>query len=249
MEWQGPAVVLEVRPQGDADALVVLLTGDQGRHATIARGGGSRAQASLWQPGNLIEARWVGRLPEQLGAVTGEMLYAAAALAMEDALALDLLAAACAVAAGVLPERTPHPATFAGLAGLIARLGPDSAAEHARWEATLLAELGFGLDLGTCAVTGATTDLVWVSPRTGRAVSGAGGAAYADRLLPLPAFLRDGVGSASDLDALAGLRITGHFLRRDAFGATHRGLPAARDRLIERLESRSRGPLPPGERV
>lgn len=235
MEWQAPAVVLEVRPQGDSDALVVLLTGEQGRHAALARGGGSRAQASLWQPGNLVEARWTGRLPEQLGHVTGEMLHAAAALAMEDALALDLLAAACAVAAGVLPERTPHPASFAALVGLIARLGPESLPEYVAWEATLLAELGFGLDLGACAATGATTDLVWVSPRTGRAVSAGAGAAYADRLLPLPAFLRDAAAAATPADCLAGLAVTGHFLRRDAFGATHRGLPAARDRLLDRL--------------
>ena len=241
MEWQEPAVVLEARPLGDAAAVVTLLTAAQGRHAGLARGGASRAQAPIWQRGNLVEARWVARLPDQLGALTGELVHPAAALAMDDPLALALLSAACAVADGALPDREPHPRSFAGLVSLIARL-PGGAApllpDYVRWEAELLAELGYGLDLSRCAATGATDDLVWVSPRTGHAASAAAGEPWRDRLLPLPAFLLNQSGAAAQAgppEWLAGLRLTGHFLARDAFGHQHKPLPPARGRLQDRV--------------
>lgn len=249
MEWQEPAVVLEVRPHGDAAAVVTLLTAAQGRHAGLARGGASRAQTPIWQRGNLVEARWVGRLADQLGSVTGELIHPAAALAMDDPLALALLSAACAVADGAMPDREPHPRSFAGLVALIARLAGGAAAvlpDYVRWEAGLLAELGYGLDLTCCAATGGTEDLVWVSPRTGRAASAAAGEPWRDRLLPLPGFLlgqgntQDGRAGEADPAAslgecLAGLRLTGHFLAKDAFGRHHKPLPAARDMLQDRV--------------
>ena len=240
-EWQGPAVVLGVRPHGESGAVVSLLTEAMGRHAGLARGGASRAQSAVWLPGNLVEARWVARLAEQLGALTGEMVHPAAALAMEDPLALALLAAACAVADGALPEREPHPRCFHGLVALIARLpdGPAALPDYIRWEAELLGELGYGLDLGRCALTGGTEDLAWVSPKTGRAVSATAGAPWADRLLPLPRFLlgQSGPASRAELwtDSLAGLRLTGHFLGRDAFGHLRGGLPSPRGMLQDRV--------------
>ncbi|MDB5373516.1 MAG: repair protein RecO, partial [Belnapia sp.] len=186
-EWQGPAVVLGTRPHGESGAVVSLLTEALGRHPGLAKGGASRAQSAVWLPGNLVEARWVARLPDQLGALSGEMVHPAAALAMADPLALALLSAACAIAEGALPERQPHPRCFHGLVALIARLGEGAMAalpDYIRWEAELLAELGYGLDLARCAATGSLEDLTWVSPRTGRAVSAAAGAPWADRLLP-----------------------------------------------------------------
>lgn len=237
MEWQAPAVVLDARPHGETGAVVTLLTAAQGRHAGLAKGGASRAQAALWQPGNLVEARWVARLPEQLGAVSGELVHAAAALAMEDPLALSILRAATALAEGALPEREAHPRTFHGLVALIATLarGPAPAMpELVRWEAELLGDLGYGLDLARCAVTGAAEDLAFVSPRTGRAVSAAAAGAWRDRLLPLPAFLL-GQGPSGPADWAAGLRLTGHFLARDVFGVQHRPLPAARARLVDQV--------------
>lgn len=241
MEWQEPAVVLEVRPHGDAAAVVTLLTEAQGRHAGLARGGASRAQAPIWQRGNLVEARWVARLADQLGSLTGELVHPAAALAMDDPLALALLAAACAVADGALPDREPHPRSFAGLVSLVARL-PGGAApllpDYLRWEAELLSELGYGLDLSRCALTGGTDDLAWVSPKSGRAVGAAAGEPWRDRLLPLPGFLLGqggAVGQAGPAEWLAGLRLTGHFLARDAFGHQHKPLPPARERLQDRI--------------
>ncbi|MGG5808152.1 DNA repair protein RecO [Falsiroseomonas sp. CW058] len=237
MEWQAPAVVLDARPHGESGALVTLLTEAHGRHAGLAKGGASRAQAPVWQPGNLVEARWVARLAEQLGAVSAEMVHPAAALAMEDPLALAVLRAATAVADAALPEREPHPRLFHGLVGIVARLADSAAAalpELVRWEAELLADLGYGLDLTRCAVTGTAEDLAFVSPRSGRAVSAGAAGEWRDRLLPLPTFLL-GQGPSEPADWLAGLRLTGHFLARDVFGSTHRGMPQPREALVDRV--------------
>ncbi len=244
MEWQAPAVVLEARPYGEGSAVVTLLTEAQGRHAGLAKGGASRGQAALWQPGNLIEARWVGRLADQLGALSGEMVHAAAAQAMDDPLALALLSSACAIAADALPEREPHPLPFRGLVSLIGHLAGGAEgvmADYVRWEALLLSDLGYGLDLAHCAVTGVSEGLTHVSPRSGRAVSAEAAAPYAGRLLDLPTFLLDEADSGDPAAWLAGLRLTGHFLERDAFGARHRPMPAARSLLVDRVTALSEG--------
>ena len=237
MEWTAPAIVLDARPLGEGDAIVSVMTEAHGRHRGLARGGASRRQASLWQPGNLVQARWLGRLAEQLGTLSGELVHPAAALAMEDALALAVLAACCAVADGALPEREPHPRVFAGLLGLLAGLGGERAAiltALVRWEAELLAELGYGLDLRVCAITGATEGLAFVSPRTGRAVSASGGRRLGAAAVGA-ARIPDRRADATPADWRDGLRLTGHFLARDAFGAHHRPLPPARLRLYDRV--------------
>jgi DNA repair protein RecO (recombination protein O) len=238
VEWTAPAVVLDVRLHGEGGAVVSLLTEHHGRHAGLAKGGSSRAQSGLWLPGNLVEARWIARLPDQLGALTAEMVHPAAALAMDDPLALALLSSACAIAADALPEREPHPRAFHALVSVIAHLagGAESVlADYIRWEALVLTELGYGLNLDTCAVTGTTEGLTHVSPRTGRAVSAGAAAPFTGRLLPLPAFLRDGDSAGDPAAWDAGLRLTGHFLERDAFGARHRPVPEARHRLADRV--------------
>lgn len=238
VEWQAPAVVLSARPYGEGAALVTLLTEAHGRHAGLAKGGASRAQAAVWQAGNLVEARWLARLPEQLGALSGELVHATAALAMEDPLALALLSSATALAEAALPEREAHPAVFRGLVSILARLaqGPEEVfADLVRWEALLLAELGYGLDLSACAATGDTADLTHVSPKSGRAVSMRAAIHYLDRLLVLPPFLLADGDPGEPQDWLAGLRLTGHFLDKHLFAATHRPLPDARQRLQDRL--------------
>jgi len=228
--------VLDVRPYAEADAIATVLTQTHGAHRGLARGGNSRGRASLWQPGNIVRARWVGRLAEQLGALSAELVHPAAALAMEDPLALAMLRAACAVAEGALPEREPHPRIFAGLLRLIPRLplGEPTLTELIEWELVVLSDLGYGLDLSACPVTGRTEGLSHVSPRTGRAVTQEAAGEWAARLLPLPGFL---TGSAPP-DRTAwrdGLRLTGHFLARDAFGHQHRPLPQARAMLYDRV--------------
>ncbi len=244
VEWAAPAIVLEVRPLGEGGAVATLLTEEHGRHAGLAKGGASRAQAGLWLPGNLIEARWIARLADQLGALSGEMVHPAAALAMEDPLALALLSSACAIAADALPEREPHPRAFHALVSVIAHLAGGAEgvmADYVRWESLVLTELGYGLDLSACAVTGVREGLTHVSPRTGRAVSAEAAAPYIERLLPLPRFLLADEEPGDPAAWDAGLRLTGHFLERDAFGARHRPVPEARHRLADRVAALAGG--------
>ena len=236
MEWEGPAIVLAARPQGEGNAVITVLTEAQGSHRGLARGGSSRGQASLWLPGNLVQARWVARLQEQLGSLTAELVHPGAALSMDDPLALAVLSAACAVAEGALPEREPHPRVFAGLVQLIAGLsrGADVLTDFVRWEAGLLTDLGYGMDLSACAVSGEMSGLSWVSPRTGRAVSDDAAGEWRSRLLRLPGFLVGG-NRAEPEDWRDGLKLTGHFLERDAFGHQHRPVPPARHMLYDRV--------------
>jgi DNA repair protein RecO (recombination protein O) len=239
MEWDEPAVVLEVAPYGEGDALVTLLTAGLGAWRGLVRGGASRGKTALWQPGNVITARWAARLPEQLGHFTGEMVHPAAALAMDDRLNLAVLNAACALAAGALPEREPQPVVFAGLTRLLAGIDIAGLALPAmvRWELDLLRELGFGLDFSQRAVAGDNDVLAYVSPKTGRALSLSAAGEWASRLLRLPGFLIEDVPGA-DADCLDGLKLTGHFLARDVFGARHKPLPPARERLYDMVVQR-----------
>ena len=232
MEWDALAVVLDARAYGEGGALVTLLTEEHGAYRALARGGGGRAQASLWQRGNVVQARWIARLSDQLGSVSAELVHAGAAGALDDPLPLAVLASACAVAEGALPEREPYPLAFHGLLQLLAAIGAieDALPLLVRWEVNLLAELGYGLDLSSCAVTGVDTGLAFVSPRTGRAVARDAAGTWENRLLRLPGFLV-GANRADPADWGDGLRLTGHFLARDAFGQGHRPLPAARDAL------------------
>lgn len=236
MEWEAPAIVLDARPYGEGHAIATVLTESHGRYRGLARGGFGRSNMAVWQSGNLVQARWVGRLPEQLGSVTAELAYATAAFVLDEPLLLAVLSAACAVAEGALPEREPHPRIFAGLVHLVANLAQksDILPELVRWEASLLADLGYGLDLRRCAVTGQAEGLVWVSPKTGRAVSESGAGVWKSRLFRLPAFLQDDSSGALE-DWRDGLRLTGHFLARDVFGLHNRPLPHARLSLYDRV--------------
>jgi DNA repair protein RecO (recombination protein O) len=240
MDWQELAIVIESAPYGEGDALVTVLTAAYGAWRGLAKGGAARGKSAVWQHGNIVAARWVARLPDQLGTFTAELVHPAAALAMNDRLNLAILNAACAVAAGALPEREPHQACFSGLTRLLAGIDIENAALPALilWELDLLRELGFGLDFSRSAVAGDNDRLAYVSPRTGRAVSLSAAGAWVDRLLRLPDFMLDD--SEPDLSAcLDGLKLTGHFLARDAFGARHRPLPPARERLYDLVSERA----------
>lgn len=236
-EWDGPAVVLAARPFSESDIVATVMTEAHGTHRGLARGGASRGQASLWQPGNLVQARWVARLADQLGNIRAELVHPGAALSMDDPLALAVLSSACAVAEACMPEREPHPKVFAGLVQLIAGLSqPEQAVlDLIRWEATLLRDLGYGLDLTSCALTGATSGLTWVSPRTGRAVCQEAAGEWAARLLRLPGFMVGG-NSAEPADWRDGLKLTGHFLERDALGHGSFPVPPARQMLYDRVQ-------------
>ncbi len=236
MDWTDDGIVLAARRHGEASALVQLFTREHGRHAGLVRGGAGVRARGVYQPGNLVAARWRARLEEHLGGYTCELLRSHAAAYLDDPLRLAALASACAVTEAALPERHPYPALYDGFGALIDALAdePAWAAVYVRWELGLLDELGYGLDLSACAATGATDDLVYVSPKSGRAVSRAAGEPYRDRLLALPGFLI-GRGGAEPADIVAGFRLTGGFLDRHVFAPHERRLPPARERFVERF--------------
>lgn len=234
MDWRDEGVILTVRRHGESAAIVDVFTREHGRHAGVVRGGGSRRMAPTLQPGGQMDLEWRARLEEHLGAYRVEPRRSRAAALMGDGDALAAFSSVAALLTGYLADREPHPALYAATIGLLDALGTDDGWPEAYvgWEIMLMNDLGFPLDLSSCAATGATEDLVWVSPRTGRAVSRAAGEPYAERLLNLPDFL----GGTSGGGLAAGLALTGHFIAEwvaPAFGATRP--PDARQRLAERL--------------
>lgn len=239
MQLRAEAIVLSVRGHGEHGAVVRALTAADGVQAGYVRGGRSRRLRPVLQPANTILGEWRARTPDQLGALTAELVHSLAPLHAEP-LAAAALDWATALTAAALPEGQPYPRLHAALSGVIGAVEAAPAARGwaaalVRYELLLLAELGFGLDLDSCAATGATDDLAFVSPKSARAVGRAAGAGYEARLLPLPAFLRGG--DASDWpDILAGLALTGHFLARDVLTDRRAETLAARERLVDRLQ-------------
>ncbi|MBK8210247.1 MAG: DNA repair protein RecO [Rhodospirillales bacterium] len=233
MEWDDDGVVLSVRTIGETSVVLSLLTRDHGRHAGLVRGGVGRRARGVLQPGNRVACRWQGRLAEHLGAFGCELSAATAAAVLQNAAPLAAVVAACAVLDTALPEREPLPEIYEALLGLLEAVEHDPAwpLAYVRWEVGLLASLGFGLDLSACALTGTTESLVFVSPRTGRAVSMEAGAPWQPRLLALPAFLVDPAAPAGPSDIAAGLALGSHFLGRCVYAEHGREMPAARTRL------------------
>ncbi|MBR0796159.1 DNA repair protein RecO [Bradyrhizobium jicamae] len=242
MEWTDEGIVLGVRRHGESSAIVELLTREHGRHLGLVRGGASSRMRPLLQPGNSVAAVWRARLDEHLGMYTleGTRLRAATLLASSHAVyGVTHLAAL----ARLLPERDPHEDIYEMLQGTLDDFDDaGTAAVHLiRFELAMLAELGFGLDLENCAATGATSELVYVSPKSGGAVSRAAGEPWRDRLLPLPAFLREGEGGAnawSDQDLLDGFEITGLFLLRHVLEPRGQGHSDARGGFINAVTKR-----------
>jgi DNA repair protein RecO (recombination protein O) len=236
-EWRDEGALIGVRPHGETSIIAEVFTARHGRHLGVVRGGTSRRLAPVLQPGAQLDLTWRARLDAHLGAFTVEPLAARAAALMGDRRALAALASIGALLSFALPEREPHPALYARTVALLDALGgaPAWPAAYLRWELCLLEEMGFGLDLARCAVTGGTQDLAYVSPRTGAAVSRAGAGDWAERLLPLPPVLR-GLDPAGPDEIAEGLRTTGHFLDRWLAAALgDRPLPAARGRLVALL--------------
>ncbi|WP_395670361.1 DNA repair protein RecO [Phenylobacterium sp.] len=242
MEFEDDAFVLSARAHGESGAIVELLTQHHGRWAAHVAGGGSRRIKPFLQPGAQVVARYRARVSDQLGSASLEPVGEGPAALFDDRIALAGLAAAAAVAAGALPEREPHPGAYLAFEALTqALVHPDIwPAVFVRFEAGLLQDLGFGLDLSKCAATGATDDLVYVSPRTGRAVSRAAGEPYKDRMLTLPPFLLGAQAGLREGDVKAGLDLTGHFLEAFIFGPLNRPLPPARLWLVDRLSEAGR---------
>ena len=247
MEWSGEATVMTQRRHGENAVIVTVLARDAGLISGLVPGGASTKRAAMLQPGNRLALRWRARLEDQLGTFAAEPARARPGL-IAGADALAGVNAVTALITFALPERDPHPRLTDATEALLDLMdtapapapgaAPVWAEAYLQWEMRLLDEMGFGLDLSRCAVTGTREGLAYVSPRSGRAVSAAAAGDWAPKLLPLPAML-GGRGNGGIDDALA---LTGYFLTARLTEA-HAGkpLPPARARLVARLANASAG--------
>ncbi len=236
MDWQDEGILISARPFGEANAIAEIFTAGHGRHLGLVRGGRSRRLRPLMQPGNLLAVSWRARLSDYLGAFTVELLDARAARLLEDEKALAAINT-LSMLAKLLPERDPHRELYGAALTVLSELEiPDVwPGLLVRWELALLQDLGFGLDLSECAATGAEVELIFVSPKSGRAVSREAGLPYCDRLLKLPAFLLDESAAPSRQDVLWGFALTGHFLERHVLHPHGLSMPQSRERLLTLL--------------
>ena len=233
MQWTDEGIVLGVKRYGETSVILELMTQERGRHLGLVRGGVGKRLRGVLQPGNSLRATWRARLDDHLGnyAVEGIHLRAAGFLSAAHAVhGVTLLTALCRL----LAEREPHVRIHGALEAILDALDDPAAVAPmiARFELDFLAELGFGLDLSTCAATGARDDLIYVSPRSGRAVSRAAGEAYRDKLIRLPAFLRTDDEPVSPADLADAFALTGFFLDRHAFAPRGLPVPDARARFV-----------------
>jgi DNA repair protein RecO (recombination protein O) len=242
VRWTDDGIFLTGRPHGETSVIADIFTRENGRTMGLVKGGRSRRIRPSLQIGNALKVEWRARLDEQLGVFTVELAEAIAARALDDELALTGVMAVTALLR-VLPERDPHPSLFdVALACLRAAGSEEFTAAIVRFELRFLDELGFGLDLSKCAATGRTDDLVFVSPKSGQAVSRDAGEPFRDKLLPLPSFLaRDAKAGAPSQSELAdGLAMTGYFLSAHVFGETGRPMPHAREQFARLVRRPSR---------
>ena len=242
MEWRDQGALLSVRRHGETSAIIEVFTAEHGRHAGVVRGGASRKIAPILQPGAQLDVTWRARLDAHIGSYTVEPLQSRAGAVMGDRLALAGLNSVNALLVFCLPEREAHPPLYRRTMMLLDLLGTSQAwpLAYLRWELALLDEMGFGLDLSACAVSGAIDDLAFVSPRTGRAVSAEAAGEWAEKLLPLPpALLGHGNGDFQGISE--GLLTTGYFLEhRLAMQLGNRPLPQARQRLVDAIARQGR---------
>ena len=238
MHFSTPAIVVALRPHGEHGAVVRLMTPEHGLQACYVRGARGRHLRPVLLPGNQVEATLSARTETQLAQGAVELIHSRGPL-LQEALPASVIDWTCALTATALPESQPYPRLYQAVDGLLAAIeaAPSAsgwAAALVRYELLLLAELGFGLDLERCAVSGSNDELVAVSPRSGRAVSAAEAEPYAGKLLPLPRFVTEG-GTATWPEILDGLALTGHFLLRDVVTDRSAVVAEARNRLVERL--------------
>ncbi|HWU49974.1 MAG TPA: DNA repair protein RecO [Asticcacaulis sp.] len=236
MEFDDEAIVLGARLHGETGAVAHVLSESHGVWAAHVAGGASRRLKAALQPGARVRIQYQARNADHLGSARLEANEATPDL-LDDPLALIGLQAACVMTRQVLPEREAHPGVYHALSALLGLMDMPEVwpAIYVRYEAGLLEAVGFGLDLSACAVTGSHDDLVFVSPKSGRAVSRAAGAPYRDKLLPLPGFMLSSQGGLGEGDIANGLKLTGFFLERHVFHPHNQPLPEIRLRLAEAL--------------
>ncbi|MBU1317278.1 MAG: DNA repair protein RecO [Alphaproteobacteria bacterium] len=235
MQWQDEAIIIGVKRHGETSVIAEVMTRGRGRHLGIVRSGRSRTMQPVLQPGNRVEVVWRARLDEHLGEFKLEPVKLRAARLMETATSLYGVQAMGALLR-LLPERDPHPHLYEALDVILETMDdPADAGElFVRFELAILNDLGYGLDLAECAATGVRDDLLYVSPKSGRAVCRTAGAPYADRLLALPSFLKEGSRAAADAAGMAAaFRLTGYFLHRHIYEPRGITENAARDGFVQ----------------
>jgi DNA repair protein RecO (recombination protein O) len=242
MHWSDRGVILSIHKFDEVGAVVRVLTATRGVCAGVDKYALSSRKRGTYQIGNLVEVEWKARLPEHLGTYRTELVEPLAAYVLDDALKLTALQSACEMLQMLLHERDPHPEIYDCMMAFLyaMRMDDEWLKSYVLFEFNLLTSLGFGLDLESCAATGMTQDLRYVSPKSGRAVSAEGAAGYENRLLKLPSFLltTDHRPLTASLEILDGLRLCGYFLEARAFGAQDKTLPLARERFMKRCKQR-----------
>ena len=242
MQWSDHAFVLETRPHGENAVIATVLTAQHGKQNGYVHGGRSRKLRGVLQKGNRVAVTWQARLNEHLGTLTLDLEDDLAGRHLLDGFALDALGAVTSLLNQTLEEGDPHLALYSASQVILEssddkELFPQL---YFRWELGVLDTAGFPLDLATCAVTGQSDDLVYISPKSGRAVSAGAGEAYADKLFPLPASLADPAKTPSVAEINDILHITGHFIDRHLLRPRNRTLPDARTRFVDRLKRMAR---------
>lgn len=255
MHWSDASIILSSRKYGESSAVVRVLAREHGVFAGVVRSANSKNNRGIVQAGNVVSSQWQARLSQQLGTFKLELLEAHAAHIMQDEAKLAALSSACTITEMALPERHPYPKLFLSLHEFLHTLTASDhwQQDYVKYELSVLAESGFGLDLSECAATGVTEDLIYASPKSGRAACREAGEPYKDKLLPLPEFLLSGHGSRvmghGDLthdsglmthdylkEILAGMQLTGYFLEHSLLAPHGKKLPAARIRLQNILQ-------------
>ena len=240
MEWTDDAIIIGSRRHGEKSSIIQMLTKNHGKHAGLLAGGSTSSKRHLVEPGNYVSANWRGRLPEHLGRGNLELERSFGAVIFDEPKKLAALNSICEIILLVLPERESHNEIFTATLFLLQNMVNEHddiwLALYVRWELGLLGALGFGLQLSKCAVTGETSDLAYVSPKTGRAVSMEVGLPYKQQLFVLPNFLSNRehtTSSASSEDIINGVKLTGYFLEKFVFASFNKTLPPMRNRFSD----------------
>ncbi|HZV20422.1 MAG TPA: DNA repair protein RecO [Hyphomicrobiales bacterium] len=241
MRWADTGIFLVGRPYGETSVIADIFTREHGRNPGLVKGGRSRRIRPILQTGNSLKVEWRARLDDQLGVYTVELNDATVARVLDDDLSLAGIASLASLLQ-VLPERDPHPRLFDDAMTCLEAAGDKAfAASIVRLELRFLDELGFGLDLSECVATGRQDELVYVSPKSGRAVTREAGQPYCNKLLPLPGFLTQNSphDNPSPDEIVQAMILTGHFLSGHVFSETGKPMPRARETFFRLVRQRA----------
>jgi DNA repair protein RecO (recombination protein O) len=235
-QWQDQGIVLAVRPHGEGGAILTLLTEMHGKHAGYVHGAKTSKMRGILEPGNIVSVNWSARVVDNLGVYKVEQVSQSSALLMNEPIKLSALLSLCGLCERALPEREVCEGLFYGFKALIEALDSELwGVSYIMWEIAFLKELGFGLDFSKCVAGGDSEKLLYMSPKSGRAVSEEKGELYKDKLLGLPDFLKPNGSNTNDIEIYKGILLTGYFLENWVFAHHSKGVPEERLRFASRF--------------